>query len=73
MQIVEDPVRPERMKFLTSFSNHLLTMGVRATGWQSFRDVRVKDLGTGTMLAILKQAGTTDMDRERLKSQLKYA
>ncbi|XP_070398500.1 zinc finger protein 721-like [Nothobranchius furzeri] len=39
---------------------HLLTMGVRATGRQSFNEEMVEDFGTGTIVAILKQAGTTD-------------
>lgn len=57
----------EKLKSLTSLLKHLLTMGVRATGRQSFSDEMVEDLATGMMAAILKEAGTTDSERGRLK------
>ncbi len=35
-------------------------MGVMATGWQSFRDVELADLGTLMIVDFLKHAWTTD-------------
>ncbi len=40
----------EQMRSLTSFSKHLLKMGVRATGLQSFKHVILFFLGIGTMV-----------------------
>ncbi len=44
----------EQMCSLTSFSKHLLKMGVRATGLQSFKHVILFFFGMGTMVAIPK-------------------
>ncbi len=40
----------EQMCSLTSFSKHLLKMGVRATGLQSFKHVILFFFGMGTMM-----------------------
>ncbi len=40
----------EQMCSLTSFSKHLLKMGVRATGLQSFKHVILFFFGMGTMV-----------------------
>ncbi len=61
----------EQMYSLTSFSKHLLKMGVRATGLQSFKHVLLFFFGMGTMVDFLKHAGTTDRERERLKIYVK--
>ncbi len=58
----------EQMCSLTSFSKHLLKMGVRATGLQSFKHVILFFFGMGTMVDFLKHEGTTDRERDRLKS-----
>ncbi len=50
----------EQMCSLTSFSKHLLKMGVRALGLQSFKHVILFFLGMGTMVDFLKHAGTTE-------------
>ncbi len=61
----------EQMCSLTSFSKHLLKMGVRATGLQSFKHVILFFFGMGTMVDFLKHAGTTDRERDRLKISVK--
>ncbi len=43
----------EQMCSLTSFSKHLLKMGVRATGLQSFKHVILFFFGMGTMVDFL--------------------
>ncbi len=54
-----------------SFSKHLLKMGVRATGLQSFKHVILFFFGMGTMVDFLKHEGTTDREREMLKMSVK--
>ncbi len=61
----------EQMCSLTSFSKHLLKMGVRATGLQSFKHVILFFFGMGTMVDFLKHEGTTDTERDRLKMSVK--
>ncbi len=61
----------EQMCSLTSFSKHLLKMGVRATGLQSFKHVILFFFGMGTMVDFLKHEGTTDRERDRLKTSVK--
>ncbi len=61
----------EQMCCLTSFSKHLLKMGVRATGLQSFKHVILFFFGMGTMVDFLKHEGTTDRERDRLKMSVK--
>ncbi len=61
----------EQMCSLTSFSKHLLKMGVRATGLQSFKHVILFFFGMGTMMDFLKHEGTTDRERDRLKISVK--
>ncbi len=61
----------EQMCSLTSFSKHLLKMGVRVTGLQSFKHVILFFFGMGTMVDFLKHVGTTDRERERLKISVK--
>ncbi len=61
----------EQMCSLTSFSKHLLKMGVRATGLQSFKHVILFFFGMGTMVDFLKHEGTTDRERDRLKMSVK--
>ncbi len=61
----------EQMCSLTSFSKHLMKMGVRATGLQSFKHVLLLFFGMGTMVDFLKHYGTTDIERERLKISVK--
>ncbi len=58
----------EQMCSLTSFSKHLLKMGVRATGLQSFI---LFFFGMGTMVDFLKHEGTIDRERDRLKISVK--
>ncbi len=60
----------EQMCSLTSFSKHLLKMGVRATGLQSFKHVILFFLGI-KMVDFLKHEGTTDRERDRLKMSVK--
>ncbi len=61
----------EQMCSLTSFSKHLLKMGVRATGLQSFKHVILFFFGMGTMVDFLKHEGTTDRERDILKMSVK--
>ncbi len=61
----------EQMCSLTSFSKHLLKMGVRATGLQSFKHVLLFFFGMGTMVDFLNHAGTTDRESDRLKISVK--
>ncbi len=61
----------EQMCSLTSFSKHLLKMGVRATGLQSFKHVILFFFGMGTMVDFLKHERTTDRERDRLKMSVK--
>ncbi len=56
---------------MTSFSKHLLKMGVRATGLQSFKHVILFFFGMGTMVDFFKHEGTTDRERDRLKMSVK--
>lgn len=48
-------------------SKHLLTMGVRAIGCQSFRPVTLCCLGMDMMVLLLKQVGTVLRERDLLK------
>ncbi len=48
----------EQMCSLTSFLKHLLKMGVRATGLQSFKHVILFFLGMGTMVDFLRGEGS---------------
>ncbi len=53
--------RTEQMCSLTSFSKHLLKMGVSSNGaLQSFKHVILFLFGMGTMMDFLKHEGTTD-------------
>ncbi len=61
----------EQMCSLTSFSKHLLKMGVRAMGLQSFKHVILFFFGMGTMVDFFKHKGTTDRERDRLKIPVK--
>ncbi len=73
MQILVDPVRQAAQSRcnLTSFSKHLLKMGVRATGLQSFKHVVLFFFGMGKMVDFWKHEGTTDRERDRLKMSVK--
>ena len=55
----------------TSLSKHFMAIYVSALGRQSFRQVTLLFLGTGTMVVCLKHVGITDPGRERLKISVK--
>ncbi len=61
----------EQMWSLMSFSKHLLKMGVRSMGLQSFKHVILFFFVMGTMVDFFKHEGTTDRERERLKMSVK--
>ncbi len=61
----------EQMCSLTSFSKHLLNVGVRATGLQSFKHVILFFFGMATMVDFFKHEGTTNRESERLKMSVK--
>ncbi len=61
----------EQMCSLTSFSKHLLKMGVRAMGLQSFKHVILFFFGMGTMADFFKHDGTTDREKDRFKMSVK--
>lgn len=63
--------RQHRTGVVISLLKHLLIIGVRAIGQQSFKHVILVCLGTGTMKVILKHVGTTDKKRKRLKMSVK--
>ncbi len=50
---------------------HLLMMGVRATGCQSFRQEALSVFCLGTMVDVLKNWGTKGRERERLELSVK--
>lgn len=49
---------------LISLSKHLLTMEVRATGFQSFKQVPIDFFSTDTMLDLLNRVGTVVCSRQ---------
>ena len=53
---------------MTSLSKHFMATDVSATGWLSFRQVK---LGTETMVVCLKHVGITDSVTDRLKMSVK--
>ena len=55
------------MSPFTKLSKHLLTMGVRAMGRQSFILVTFCCFGMGMMVLVLKQVGTELMESDLLK------
>ncbi len=61
----------EHMWSLMSLSKHLLKMGVRATGLQSFKRVIFFFFGMGTMVDFLKHEGSMDRERDKLKMSVK--
>ncbi len=61
----------EQMCSLTSLSKHLLKMGIRATGLQSFKHVILFFLGMGKMVDFFKHEGNTDRERDKLKMSVK--
>ncbi len=61
----------EQMWSLMSFSKHLLKMGVRAMGLQSFKHVILFFFGMGTMVDFFNYEETTDRERDRLKMSVK--
>ena len=56
---------------MTSLSEHFMATDVSATGQDSYRQVTLEFLGTGTMVVCFKYVGITDSDRERLKMAVK--
>lgn len=54
----------------TSLSKHFVIKGVKVKGLNSLRLLLEEFLGTGIIVANLRQDGTTASDRERLKVQI---
>lgn len=72
LQWVQVAGSEEQMMSLTRLSKHLLMMEVRAAGRQSFRQVVLVVFRTGTIVACLKHAGTTERvsDVEKMSTEL---
>ena len=56
---------------MTSLSKHFMATDVSGMGRQSFRQITLVFLGTGTTVVCLKCVGIIDTDRERLKMSVK--